>query len=52
MVKRIYKVGTVSKGRFRSKMQSGTGFNSKAKAQVAKKFFQKTTSKKVVIRKT
>jgi len=53
MVKRkLYKVGTICKGKFRSKMQSGTGFVSKKSAVKAQKFFQSLNKKKkVIIRK-
>ncbi len=49
--KKFFRVGTISKGKFRSKTQSGTGFSKKSKAATAQKFFQKTSRKKVVIRK-
>ena len=47
--KKLYKVGTYSKGKFRSSMQAGTGFSSLKRAKEARKFFQTTTKKKIKI---
>ena len=48
---KIFKVGTINKGKFRSSMQSGTGVSTLREAQKARNFFQKFSNKKIVIRK-
>jgi len=48
--KKLYKVGTLNKGKFTSSMKTGTGFTTKAKGVKAQKFFQTFTKKKVVLR--
>ena len=48
---KLYKVGTISKGKFRNKMQQGTGFRTKRRAETAKRFYQRYSRKKIVIRR-